>query len=521
MTSIPRGPRIKDLQHTTRTLGKIRAGVYEGRPKSSETFVITSEFEHLVAAAAEMYGGLAEPYDPQGPGPTQWRVVTDEVALDALLPPGPKDPVSQHYEFWTRGGLQRRCDGQVLDRTGKRCFCKAQWGPYFLDADTGNQACQMITRVNVALPDVPDVGLFLFETHSRNAARELPAIVDLLRAAYGIDVAVPIQLLLTQRSKMIGGRVKHYQVPVLKPRHQLSFGAVAAAQIPAGPPGTPALEAGGERPALAAAPGPDYAELIRRAADREQAARIWSEAYAELRHRPDATAVLSHIKEQADVRLEELEDVGPLWEHIVARFDGTAAELNEAVEQACGHPCEHATLAELRAFAATLPPAPAAQESANASEGQVRRIHAQLRALGITTRAARLAYFQNVIGHQVDSTMALTGEQASRVLDRLEAALRDREADKAREGIDTGSGIAPPSASAPEPEPTASAEPAEADRLEANIRTEAAARGLDADALEAAFLAVTGDRLDRADEPTLDTFLARLTAGHIAPEDPA
>src|SRR4051812_15443554 len=99
------GSRIATLQMQARELGRLRTGVYvkpdkgKGHPTRSRTWIFTSPAEHYVEAASAEWGGAVEKWQPQGNGAQQFRVITEAVAIDAILPPG--DPLSQSLELWS------------------------------------------------------------------------------------------------------------------------------------------------------------------------------------------------------------------------------------------------------------------------------------------------------------------------------------------------------------------------------------------------------------------------------------
>jgi hypothetical protein len=175
------GSRIITLQRQARELGRLRTGYSvpnedpKKRPRAvrSQTWIISSHAEHYVQAAAEVWGGKVEKWQPQGNGAAQWRVITEAPSLDAILPPG--DPLSQAYETWSAGGAQRRCDGMTETLSDSPCLCRAQWGENFHEVAPRDRACKMTTRLNVILPEMPDIGAWRVETHSYHAANEIAA----------------------------------------------------------------------------------------------------------------------------------------------------------------------------------------------------------------------------------------------------------------------------------------------------------------------------------------------------------
>ena len=240
--------RIATLQRQARELGRLRSGTYNGRhPERSETWIVTSHAEHYVRAAAEIWGGTVEQWQPQGGGAMQWRVITPIVAIDAILPPG--DPLSQANELWTKGGRQRFCDGMTEQRSDQPCLCRAQFGDSWYEQDKGT-VCAPTSRLNVVLPQMPDIGAWRVETHSFYAANEIAAHIDLILTATDGRTMVPIRLRIEPRQIVRDGKTK--KVPVIA----VELRGATAGQLLGGAIPTAALNGAEERPALPPPPAP-------------------------------------------------------------------------------------------------------------------------------------------------------------------------------------------------------------------------------------------------------------------------
>lgn len=227
--------RIISMQRQARELGRLRTGYTDTsgakpRPVKSETWVITSHAEHYVQGAADAWGGTVEKWQPLGGGAAQWRVITQANALDAILPPG--DPLSQSYELWSGGGCARRCDGVTETLSDGPCICRAQHGEDFHEQRKGT-VCAATTRLNVFLPEMPDVGVFRVETHSYYAAGEIAGAVDLIRSAVGPDAIIPIRLRIEQRTRKAEGKTKQFPVVVVELRG-ITTGQVLGASVMGG-----------------------------------------------------------------------------------------------------------------------------------------------------------------------------------------------------------------------------------------------------------------------------------------------
>lgn len=241
--------RILSLQRQARELGRLRTGYTDTsgrkpRPVRSDTWIVSSHAEHYVQAAADAWGGKVEKWQPQGGGAAQWRVVTMQAGLDAILPPG--DPLSQSLELWSAAGVSRRCDGVTEFQSDCPCICRAKFGDEFYEQPVGS-VCAETTRLNVFLPEMPDVGVWRMETKSHYAAMEIAGAVDLIKGAVGFEAVIPIRLRIEQRQRKANGETKKYQVIALELRG-ITTGQVLGGSVMG------ALTAP-ERPAIEAAKG--------------------------------------------------------------------------------------------------------------------------------------------------------------------------------------------------------------------------------------------------------------------------
>lgn len=196
---------IIGLQQQQTEVGRIRLGVKvrtsSGReaPAKLDRLRFTSPRRSLIERIAELYGGTVEPWQPPR-GSQQWQVITHTTEVPVLVPP--QDPAeSQWYEMWSKGGCQRRCDGQMEKISQQKCLC-----------DPAARDCSMHTRLQVMLEDVPGLGAWRVDTGSYYAAVELPGIAALLAQAQGI---IPAKLILSQRTVTRNGKTMNFVVPVL------------------------------------------------------------------------------------------------------------------------------------------------------------------------------------------------------------------------------------------------------------------------------------------------------------------
>jgi hypothetical protein len=285
------GSRILTLQRQAAELGRLRTGFYEsGRPQRSETWILTSHEQDYLKAAAELWGGDVHEWKPLNANIKQWRLVTKARTIDALLPPG--DPLSQYNEMWSGGGCQRRCDG-VTEQLAKRpCICLAQHGPewYLLKKGT---VCSATTRLNVLLPEMPDLGVWRAETKSFYAADGLAGQVDTVLQGTGGQGVVPVRLSIQQRQVVRAGQTKKFPVVMVVPRlaklrHALSGPMSMAAALDPHAVERVAIEA----------PRPDYASDAASALTADDLNDIWRKADTRGELTPELKALLSARSEE-------------------------------------------------------------------------------------------------------------------------------------------------------------------------------------------------------------------------------
>ncbi|MGH9252601.1 MAG: hypothetical protein ACRD0W_24255 [Acidimicrobiales bacterium] len=176
------------------------------RPAKLDTFRLTSADRVRIGHAATLYGG--EPRQWQAPAGPQWEVITTTDALGVIVPPSDM-AFSQHYELWSAGGCQRRCDGQAEQITQGPCLC-----------DPENRECDIHTRLSVMLRDLPGLGVWRIDTSGYYAAVELQGAVEVIQVAAGRGQMLPARLRLEQRSVKRPGddgkpQTRRFAVPVL------------------------------------------------------------------------------------------------------------------------------------------------------------------------------------------------------------------------------------------------------------------------------------------------------------------
>jgi hypothetical protein len=195
---------IIDLQHRQRELGRIRMGERgaKGQPVRLDKFRLTSPARHLLEAAAALWGGEVREWT-DAPTPGQYELYTQTDTLPIVIPPG-REPVSSFYETWSAGGCTHRCDGMTNVISDSPCSC-----------DPDKRSCKATTRVNVMLPDLPDIGVWRLESHGINAAMELPGTISVILMASDAGKFLPGRLRIEQRMAKKDGRTNRFSVPVI------------------------------------------------------------------------------------------------------------------------------------------------------------------------------------------------------------------------------------------------------------------------------------------------------------------
>lgn len=353
--------RILNRQRSLAEAGRLRLGLTvetsggKTRPTRSETWIFTSPDRDKADAAATLWGGDVEHWQPMGSGGKQWRVITNATSVDAILPPG--DPLSEAYETWSKGGAQRRCNGVTEQFTGSPCLCAAQYGERWYEQPKG-KVCDAKSRLKVLIPDLPGLGSYRMETGSYYASMEIGGMVDFIRSAVGEQTLIPVRLRIEQRTRVVGGETKHFPVPVLELRGVTTgelLGA-SASQPLALDTGTP-----GPGPLAVEAARPDYQQLVADATTVEELQALWRQA-GDAGHLTDSvkawiTARAGDLKAERQERTEEPEatagdDRDAVWMALVVeagRHGVTDSQLREMLVQEYAQPVEDVDAGQLQA----------------------------------------------------------------------------------------------------------------------------------------------------------------------------
>ena len=314
---------VLDLQRRGQQIGRIRIGVQvlassgRMRPEKLETFRFTTQSRPSADAIAALYGGDVREWNGE------WEVITRESAIGVTVPPRDQ-VVSQFYEMWSKGGAQRRCDSRTDQISGKPCLCPHAADPgdddevarkaverSVLASRNPPEACKLVTRISVMIPDLPGLGVFRLDTGSYYAGVEIGDAAALMELARDRGVFLPAMLRIEQRSRVAAGKTKKYPVPVLEVLatfRQIASGQLEQAgimhQLPPVPARAPrAITAAPAAPVAADGPAGDAAGD---AAERAESIAVRARAAAT---RPEITALASESN-TAGVGEEYVEDAG-------------------------------------------------------------------------------------------------------------------------------------------------------------------------------------------------------------------
>ena len=309
------GSRLLNIQRRAAEHGRLRTGFTQGNgPARSATWIVTSHSEEHVRRAAELWGGQPEPWTPLNSTIGQWRVITQAPAIEALITPG--DPLNQYNELWTKGGCQRRCDGETELLSRQPCLCARQFGEDWHQQKKG-VVCSATSRLNVMLPDLSGMGMWRAETHSFYAASEWGGMVDMVLAGTDGRGFVPVTLRIEPRQVVRDGKTKKFPVVVVELR------GVTPRQALAGPmTAATALDpASGQAVAAIEAPRPDYLAEAEGSLTSDDVRDVWRRARAaghvDPKGRDDLSKQLMAIAERMDAEASHDADDEPIEGELV------------------------------------------------------------------------------------------------------------------------------------------------------------------------------------------------------------
>ena len=118
---------LASIERRAPEAGRIRTGIKSGRAmKSIDTFRFTSPHKEAIEELARIYGGEAKPWNEPTANKNQYEVITKASSIEVFLQPG---GLTTHYEMWSGGGCQRRCDGEMCEVPSKASKLSAVFWP--------------------------------------------------------------------------------------------------------------------------------------------------------------------------------------------------------------------------------------------------------------------------------------------------------------------------------------------------------------------------------------------------------
>jgi hypothetical protein len=190
-------------------VGRLRSGTQiQGRPVALSEWRITTGDPEVAAAVAEKYGG----------SPAEWEtkteevleVLTNQVEMPVLL-----SGLQSEFVLWGRGNTPiRRCDGSVQkDDASTGCVCPSDIKEHKEGARAGS-ACQPSVRAIFRLADLPDLGMWRFNSASWQLAESINETEKALEEAGGEAPGVMKLELVEYTTK--NGRNVSYTKPVIE-----------------------------------------------------------------------------------------------------------------------------------------------------------------------------------------------------------------------------------------------------------------------------------------------------------------
>lgn len=219
---------ILELQKmaTLPTIGKIRLGYSEPgnnggkKPKKSDKWILTSPRRNLLEAAAEMYGGTVTEWGEQ------FRLFTNVAEIRVYVTP---IEASQWLELWDGEECLRRCDSETCyisnPQGGKRrptaCICEIE----------EHRKCKPTSRYSFLIPELPELGIWLYESKGFHNAIEMPKMLDFVRVAG--QLVVEAFLAIEIRRKKVRGQIAKFPVAVVRVKKRPEAALMGRTSTPA------------------------------------------------------------------------------------------------------------------------------------------------------------------------------------------------------------------------------------------------------------------------------------------------
>ena len=191
----------------TDIVGRFRSGAQEGgRPIALSAWRITTGDPELAARVAKEFGGKPAPWDTATEEGIE--IYTDQDSVRVIV-----EDIFAEMTLWGRNKPIRSCDGIVQnDDNQTPCACPADFAERKAKSREGS-ACQPNIRVRFRLPDMPEKGLWKFQSSSWQLAQEIPDLMAHLKA--GESGAGTLSLKLIEWTTK-AGETRKFTKPVLQ-----------------------------------------------------------------------------------------------------------------------------------------------------------------------------------------------------------------------------------------------------------------------------------------------------------------
>ena len=191
-------------------VGRVRSGAQiNGRPVALQEWRFTTGDPEVAQAVADKYGGT----------PTPWETTTEE-SLEVMTTAGSLavvlTQIQSEFVLWGRNSSApiRSCDGAAQkDDACSGCVCPADVRAHKEAARAGT-ACQPSVRATFRLADLPDLGLWRFNSASWQLAGSVNDAEEALATAGGEAEGVLRLELIEYTTK--NGRNVSYTKPIIE-----------------------------------------------------------------------------------------------------------------------------------------------------------------------------------------------------------------------------------------------------------------------------------------------------------------
>ena len=189
-------------------VGRVRSGAQiNGRPVALQEWRFTTGDPDVAQAVADKYGG----------SPQDWTTTTEE-SLEVMSTVGSLPviltAIQSEFVLWGRNSVIRSCNGAAQnDDAHSGCICPSDVKEHKEAARAGT-ACQPSVRATFRLADLPDLGLWRFNSASWQLAGEVNAAEEAL-AAVGGEAEGVLRLELVEYTTKAGRNVS-YTKPIIE-----------------------------------------------------------------------------------------------------------------------------------------------------------------------------------------------------------------------------------------------------------------------------------------------------------------